>query len=175
MSSQRKAPLLLIGALASLALAGTAAAQRPDTSWDVTKARGQTREIDFTTSEGTWMSSHVSPDGRWVVFDLLAHVYRVPIAGGTAECLTQESGVALNYQPRYSPDGRLIAFISDRRGQNNLWVMNADGSNPRPVFIEQAVRAAEPSWSADGQYIFVRRSTVAREDHTRKTAARGTA
>ncbi|MGQ0648912.1 MAG: amidohydrolase family protein [Gemmatimonadaceae bacterium] len=149
----------LIVALA-LSPAEHAAAQQPDSAWDVTRARGRTREIDFVTREGTWMSSSVSPDGRWVVFDMLAHIYRVPIAGGEAESLTQNSGVAVNFHPRFSPDGRHIAFISDRRGQTNLWVMNADGSNPRPVFTSPTIRAVEPTWSADGQYIIVRRSQV---------------
>ena len=54
-------------------------------------------------------------------------------AGGAAESLTQESGVAVNYHPRISPDGASIAFISDRAGQDNLWVMDADGSNAQPV------------------------------------------
>lgn len=130
-------------------------------AWDVTQARGRTRDIDFRTSVGTWMSVDLTPDGQWVVFDLLAHIYRVPGTGGTAESLTQSSGVALNFQPRVSPDGRHIAFISDRRGQNNLWIMNADGSDPRPVFLNDNVRVAEPAWSADGQYIFVRRQSMA--------------
>ncbi|MFN0181271.1 MAG: amidohydrolase family protein [Gemmatimonadales bacterium] len=137
-------------------------AQQPDSGWDVTQARGRTREIDFTTNEGTWMSADVSPDGKWVVFDLLAHVYRVPIEGGTAECLTQNSGVAVNFHPRYSPDGKSIAFISDRKGQNNLWVMDADGSNPRAVYTDRYVRAVEPAWSADGRFIYVRRTSLPR-------------
>src|SRR5689334_4146934 len=90
-------------------------AQQTPTS-DVTLARGQTRDIDFTTNEGTWMSVDISPDGAWIVFDLLGHIYRMPAAGGEATAITQNSGVALNYQPRISPDGKLIAFISDRRG-----------------------------------------------------------
>src|SRR5687767_5964353 len=77
----------------------------PPTRWDVKEARGATRQIDFTTTEGTDMSVDISPDGRWLIFDLLAHVYRVPVNGGTAESLTQNSGVALNYHPRISPDG----------------------------------------------------------------------
>src|SRR5689334_7395170 len=101
------------------------------TQWDVTQPRGKTRDIDFTTSEGTWMSADLSPDRTWIAFDLLGHVYRMPAAGGQATVLTQNSGVALNFQPRISPDGKLIAFISDRRAQYGLWVMNADGSNPR--------------------------------------------
>ncbi|HUQ82258.1 MAG TPA: hypothetical protein VM076_13995, partial [Gemmatimonadaceae bacterium] len=132
----------------------------PAQTWDVTQARGKTRDIDFTTSEGTWMSVDISPDGQFIVFDLLGHIYRMPAAGGQATSLTQNSGVALNFHPRISPDGKLIAFISDRRGQNNLWVMNADGSNPRAVFTDLAVRAAEPAWSADGNFIIVRRQAL---------------
>jgi len=125
--------------------------------WDVTIPRGRTRDIDFVTTEGTWMSVDLSPDGRWIVFDLLAHIYRVPAEGGTAQSLTQSSGIALNYEPRYSPDGSRIAFISDRGGQNNLWVMNADGSDPRRVGVDTAVCVVEPVWMPDGRAIIVRR------------------
>src|SRR5678815_894810 len=126
-------------------------------TWDVTQARGQTRDIDFTTSEGTWMSADLSPDRTWIVFDLLGHVYKMPSAGGAATALTQNSGVALNFQPRISPDGKTIAFISDRRGQYNLWVMNADGSNPRAVFTDLTSTALEPAWTPDGNFIVVRK------------------
>ena len=123
--------------------------------WDVTLARGDTRDIDFQTDEGTWMSLDVSPDGQWVIFDLLAHVYRLPTAGGEAESLTQESGVSLNYHPKFSPDGTRIAFISDRAGQNNLWVMEADGSNPRQVQNSLETQVTMPEWTTDGEYILV--------------------
>jgi len=109
--------------------------------------------VDFTTDEGTWMSVDVSPDGRWILFDLLAHIYRVHITGGDAVALTQNSGVALNFDPAYSPDGRLIAFISDRTGQNNVWVMNADGSEPLPVFVDLETRFTDPVWAPDGKSI----------------------
>ena len=148
--------------------AAPAAGQAADTSsaWDVTLARGETREIDFTTEEGTFMSVDVSPDGQWLVFDLLAHIYRLPIAGGAATVLTQNSGVAVNSHPRISPDGRHIAFISDRAGQSNLWIMDADGSNPRQVFNDLYVRVVEPTWTPDGEYILVRRSQLARPGST---------
>src|SRR5687767_4807454 len=128
--------------------------------WDVTQARGTTRQIDFTTTEGTEISVDLTPDGRWIVFDLLGHVYRMPATGGQAESLTQNSGVALNMQPRISPDGRHIAFVSDREGQNNLWVMNIDGSAPRAVFRDQNLRVARPVWTPDGQFIVVTRSST---------------
>ncbi len=170
-SGRRRAPGTLVAAIVLLTFAfaprplvaqrtggaGTAAPDSTAARWDVSLARGKTREIDFTTSEGTWMSADISPDGQWIYFDLLGHVYRVAAAGGTAESLTQSSGVALNYQPRISPDGKTIAFISDRRGQNNLWVMNADGTNPRAVYTDLAATAAEPAWTPDGQYLVVKR------------------
>lgn len=140
---------------------GEAGAEESE-NWDTTLARGDTREIDFTTSEGTWMSVDVSPDGQALVFDLLANVYRLPIGGGTAECLTCDSGVATNYHPTFSPDGSRIAFISDRGGQDNLWVMNADGSEPTAVFDTEGKRAVEPAWTADGEYLVVRQRSMSR-------------
>ena len=131
-----------------------------DEDWDVTKARGETRDIDFVTEEGTWLSVDISPDGQWIVMDLLGHIYRVPAGGGEAQALTQESGVAVNYHPRYSPDGRFIAFISDRKGQSNLWVMDAGGENPTPVFTDLGARASIPSWAPDSEYIVVRRQAA---------------
>ncbi|MBY0491120.1 MAG: amidohydrolase family protein [Gemmatimonadaceae bacterium] len=126
-------------------------------AWDVSQPRGTTRDISFAIDEGTWMSVDLSPDGTWIVFDLLGHVYRMPAAGGEATALTQSSGVALNFQPRISPDGKSIAFISDRRGQYNLWIMNADGTNQRPVFTDLNATAFEPAWTPDGRFIVVRK------------------
>ena len=125
--------------------------------WDVTVPRGNTREISFTTEEGTWMSVDISADGSWLVFDLLGHVYRLPVTGGPAVSLTQNSVMAMNYHPRISPDGREIAFVSDRGGQDNLWVMAADGSSPRLIFADMNARVAEPVWSPDGKQILVTR------------------
>ena len=140
---------------------------QPAADWDVTAPRGETREVEFTTSEGTWMSVDVSPDGGWVVFDLLGHIYRVSAATGTAGAnsatlLTGGTGVAVHYHPSISPDGSTIAFISDRGGQSNLWLMDADGANPRPVFEDVNLRAWEPAWSPDGRFIAVRRSSTIR-------------
>ena len=110
------------------------------------------------------MSMDITPDGQWIVFDLLGHVYRMPAAGGTAESLTQGSGIAMNIEPRISPDGKRIAFVSDRGGQNNLWVMDLDGGNPTSVYLDPGARIEFPMWSADGEYLFAlkRRGLVAR-------------
>jgi Tol biopolymer transport system component len=157
-------------ALLALAALGSMTAARQAPRWDVTAPRGTTRQIDFTIDQGTWMSLDVSPDGAWIIFDLLGHIYRIPAAGGDAELLTRNSGIALNFHPRYSPDGQRIAFISDRAGQNNLWVMSADGGTPQPVLQDEAVCVVEPVWLADASAIVVRRQ---RNCHRGQWAAAG--
>ncbi len=151
-------PTLDRRAVAALALACLLACGRStpgdvDPSVTLLPPQGTPRVVDFTTDEGTWLSLDVSPDGRTIVFDLLGQIYRLPIAGGQAEPLTANSGVALNFHPAYSPDGSRIAFISDRQGQNDVWTMAADGSDPRPVFLDRETRFMAPAWAPDGKSI----------------------
>jgi len=113
------------------------------------------RKISFSTDEGTWMSLDVSPDGKQIVFDLLGDLYVIPISGGEATRLT--NGLPWDCQPRFSPDGKQIAFISDRNGSDNLWIMNADGTKPKRVSDETDDQLGSPAWSPDGNYIIVRK------------------
>ncbi len=108
-------------------------AQTASDSWDITVPRGRPHTISFTTDEGTWMSLDVSPDGRTIAFDMVGEIWLLPITGGEARPLTTASGMALDFHPAFSPDGSQVAFISDRSGQDNVWIMNADGSAPRQV------------------------------------------
>ncbi|HEV8119613.1 MAG TPA: amidohydrolase, partial [Candidatus Polarisedimenticolia bacterium] len=112
-------------------------------------------EATIDTDEGTWMSLDVSPDGKEIVFDLLGDIYSIPIGGGEAKALT--SGVAWDMQPRYSPDGRRIAFTSDRSGGDNIWIMDRDGSHPTQVTKEDFRLTNSPAWSPDGDFLAARK------------------
>ncbi len=113
------------------------------------------RMVEFETDEGTWISLDVSPDGKTIVFDLLGDLYLLPMSGGEARPIA--TGMPWDCQPRFSPDGKQIAFISDRSGNDNVWVMNADGSKPRAVTKETKYNFAGPAWAPDGDYIVARR------------------
>ncbi len=113
------------------------------------------RELKFTTDEGTWISVDVSPDGKQIVFDLLGHIYLMPIAGGEAKAIT--SGQGFDSMPHFSPDGDRIVFISDRSGAENVWLANADGTHLERLTDDQQSAFAEPIWSRDGQTVIIAR------------------
>jgi Tol biopolymer transport system component/imidazolonepropionase-like amidohydrolase len=117
--------------------------------------------IEFTTDEVTWMQVDVSPDGQTILFDLLGDLYTMPISGGSAARIM--GGLSFESQPTWSPDGKTIAFLSDRTGVENLWIADADGSHPRAVSKDQKTSdrpqiMASPAWTPDGQYIVVSKS-----------------
>ena len=114
------------------------------------------QKIEFTTDEGTWMSLDVSPDGKTIIFDLLGDIYTMPSTGGEAKRII--GGLSFESQPKFSPDGKKIAFISDRSGAENLWLADADGSNPKSLTKGRNQMFLSPSWTADSNYVIASRS-----------------
>ena len=114
---------------------------------------GMTEEMRFGTDEGTWVSVDVTPEGGTVVFDLLGDLYAMPIGGGAVTRLTH--GLPFDSQPRVSPDGRWIAFVSDRGGADNLWVMDRAGGYLRQLSDNEHSVSISPTWSPDGGELLV--------------------
>jgi imidazolonepropionase-like amidohydrolase/Tol biopolymer transport system component len=124
---------------------------KPD-KWNVNAPPGMTtRQVRIDVDEGTWMNVDVSRDGRTIAFDMLGDIYTMPIGGGTPTRIAE--GLAYEHQPRFSPDGRRIAFTSDRGGGDNIWIMNVDGSDKRQLTKEDFRLLNQPSWSPDGRFI----------------------
>ncbi|MFN3899634.1 MAG: amidohydrolase family protein [Alishewanella aestuarii] len=148
-------PSLLALALASLPIQ----ADTPATEWQVNAPQGEFSQVDIQVQQGSWMNVSVSPDGKTIVFDLLGDIYSMPISGGAATALTND--IAWNMQPVFSPDGKYIAFTSDRDGGDNIWIMRPDGSEPRAVTKESFRLLNSPAWSPDGQFIVARKHFTA--------------
>ena len=117
-------------------------------------------KIEFTTDEGTWMSLDVSLDGQMITFDLLGDIYTMPASGGEAKRII--GGLSFESQPKFSPDGKRIAFLSDRSGAENIWLSNVDGSEPKALTKARNTMFLSPSWTADGQYVIASRTTEGR-------------
>ena len=137
-----------------------AATEKLDIAADINKPRADARRVSFEATTSTWSSVDVSPDGRTLVFDLLGDIYTLPIAGGEAKPIS--TGPAFDSHPRYSPDGRTIAFTSDRGGIDNVWLMDADGRNPRPVSAEKDAYVSGAAWTPDGNYLVARKQDAKR-------------
>jgi Tol biopolymer transport system component/imidazolonepropionase-like amidohydrolase len=120
-----------------------------------------TRTLSFTTSEGSWISVDVSPDGETLVFDLLGDLYLMPIGGGEARRIT--SGMGYNAQPRFSPDGSRIVFVSDRDGGDNVWVISTDLSDTTQVTRGKTDGYLSPVFTPDGEYVVVSKGARAQK------------
>ncbi len=73
-----------------------------------------------------WMRDvQISPDGTEIAFCYKGDIYKVPAKGGTATQLTTQESYECT--PIWSPDGKQIAFASDRYGNFDVFVMPADG------------------------------------------------
>jgi Tol biopolymer transport system component len=123
------------------------------------------RELRYEVSSGTFTSLAVSPDGRTILFDMLGEIYAVSASGGKARPIA--TGMAFEVQPTFSPDGKWIAYVSDRSGGDNVWIARADGSGARRITEEDAHEEKDggtvrlsPEWSADGKSIFVSRYRI---------------
>ena len=149
------AAALLAGAAfisAPLAAAPKAKDAKAEEKWSVEAPKGAVlKQVAISTDEGTWMDVDVAPDGKTIAFTLLGDIYTLPIEGGTPKRISE--GLSWDVQPRFSPDGSRIAFTSDRGGGDNIWVMNADGSDKRQVTKEDFRLLNQPAWSPDGRFI----------------------
>ena len=123
--------------------------------WDVMAKHGTSRDVDYDVNEGTWINLDISPDGKTIAFDLVGDIYTMPITGGTAKLIL--GGAAYEHQPRFSPDGKRIAFTSDRDGITNVWTASLDGKDLRQISKEKEREVSNPAWTPDGQYLVNRK------------------
>ncbi len=133
----RRAIRMFLPLLVAIAVASPAAAQAD--GW---------RTIEFQTTQVTAPDVAVSPDGEWLIFGMLGKLFRLPVKGGEAEQLT--FGPYYDDDPAISPDGKLVAFQSDRDGsEGNIFVLTLAGG--AIIQLTHESWADNPTWARDGQ------------------------
>ncbi|MBI3472400.1 MAG: PD40 domain-containing protein [Candidatus Solibacter usitatus] len=97
---------------------------------------------------------HLAPSGRRFAFSIYGEIFTAPVEEGDLRQIT--SGPARDRAPVYSPDGKQIAFVSDRSGREEIWAGPADGSAEPRKLTDLDVLKSSLAWSPDSkELVFV--------------------
>ena len=101
----------------------------------------------LTKGLGALYAPELSPDGKQILFtNGSSGIWVMKVNGNAPRALTTKNDI----DPTWSPDGSMIAFASSRRGERQLFIMDADGSNIRQVTNLEDM-GGRSTWSADGK------------------------
>ena len=153
------------GVLKTVATAGpatipnTAGAVSPAVSADGTRiAVDGVKTFDFAggnqKTPATGVDPSWSPDGQRIVYRNAGDLW-VANADGTGQPRQLTSGAAFDEQPSWAPSGDRVAFVSNRNGEWQVWVVKADAADPAPTWQVTGVGDVDggPSWSPDGSKV----------------------
>ena len=93
----------------------------------------------------------ISPDRIEIAFASGGDIWTVPLAGGDARLLV--SHAANESHPIYSPDGRTLAFVSDRTGGGDIYLLTLATGDLRRLTFDDGNELLD-GWSRDGQWIY---------------------
>lgn len=99
-----------------------------------------------------WLrDAQISPDGTAIAFCYKGDIYKVPTAGGEAVRLTSQP--SYEAVPIWSPDGKKIAFQSDRYGNFDIFIMDANGGEQKRLTLNSASETPT-AFTPDGKYVY---------------------
>ena len=107
--------------------------------------------VPVTPAPRTVRLPDLSPDGGWIAFYTLGKqedVFLIRTDGAGLRQLTDDDH--MDRAPRWSPDGRSIAWMSARSGKFEIWTMNPDGGGVRQLTHDSRGPTLSPLWSPDG-------------------------
>ncbi|MBI1749738.1 MAG: PD40 domain-containing protein [Acidobacteria bacterium] len=114
------------------------------------------KPMAFMRYKGTNSSPAWSPDGSKLMFMSSMHgdpeLFMIDVTGGNLRRITYSAGV--DTSPAWNPKtGQQIAFVSDRGGLPNLYLMNADGSSVEKLELPDMGYVIDPAWAPNGQLL----------------------
>ncbi len=119
---------------------------------DIETGKSENIPIGF----GSKNSFDISPSGRYAAVSITngfnCDIYLFDRPKNTLTNITKKPW-AIDVQPRFSPDGKSIAFVSDRSGKPNIYIMGLFGENPKRITFLRTSRCEDPSWSPKGDEI----------------------
>ncbi|MCX6573611.1 MAG: PDZ domain-containing protein [Candidatus Aminicenantes bacterium] len=115
---------------------------------DLVSGRGKVVKVDNRIT-----NYEIGPDGQRALFGARGDVFTVPAKFGNIRNLTMTPGIH-ERSSKWSPDGRTVAFISDKSGMEEIWLMNQDGTGePRQLTTGGDTYKYSIRWSPDGSKI----------------------
>jgi Tol biopolymer transport system component/C-terminal processing protease CtpA/Prc len=112
---------------------------------------GAQRQAEMPTPLASYGEPAISPDRSEIAFVSGGDIWTVPAAGGDARLLVAHG--ANESRPQYSPDGRRLAFISDRTGGGDIYVVTLETGAIRQVTFDDGIERLD-GWSRDGRWLY---------------------
>jgi TolB protein len=114
------------------------------------------KRVTFMRYKGTNSSPAWSADSSRIMFMSAMHgdpeLFTIDVTGGNLKRITYSAGV--DTSPAWNPKtGQTVAFVSDRGGIPQLYLMNADGSNTQKLSLEDRGYVIDPAWAPNGQLL----------------------
>jgi tricorn protease len=113
---------------------------------------GVARRPSRVSAEKQVEGFELSPKGERALFVARGDVFTLPIEKGPTRNLTATSG-AHDKHARWSPDGKRIAFVSDRSGEDEIWLLDQAGGKPEQMTKGRQGMTYAPEWSAEGTHL----------------------
>jgi Tol biopolymer transport system component len=111
----------------------------------------QPKELYATRGDAP-MAIGLSPDGKRLAFTRFLNTSQLwSIEPSTEPRPVFQGAVLRTYRPSFSPDGKLLAFVVETVGRNNdMWIMNADGTGALPVSSDPGPKEGGDTWNLEG-------------------------